>query len=183
MARGEASVLVRVSTRGAGRTGRRMSAAGREIQRELASEMRELGKAATEVLQHHAPVGRSSGQGATTRKGGRLKRGIHAVAHFSHARLAIEVESDAPYTRVTRFGHRRLTVYPHGGSLAIPFKKVSKRGRRLRKNRRGLSHFDYVEAYHPDFDWVDEATPELEAEAEITIGRIERAIDTKILRP
>jgi hypothetical protein len=161
------SDVFRIEVEGAGPVAAKFSRAARRLQDTIIQEFRPLGRRLEAVYVAHAPSDRGMEGGIRAR--------LHAAVNFVTAgkptitvrATARDPESGYAYLRVTRFGHRKLVIFPkHARALAVHYAG--------HRNPHLVEFRPYVEGYHPDRDWVKDAEREAErdvAAAELRLGR------------
>jgi len=149
-----------------------------ELEREMRRTVEEIGDDAEVILAAHA-----------LRDSGRLARGIESTAAGNTAIIrstARDPKSGFAYTNVTRFGHRKEFIRPKGrGFQAF---NVATRGRRARGRAATLRftiggrvlYRPYVKGFRPKSDWVEDALPEIQREAERSSIRLGQRIGVRL---
>jgi hypothetical protein len=159
--------IFRIEVEGAGPVAAKFSRAQRRLQDSIIQEFRPLGRRLQAIYLAHAPSDRGFEGGIRSR--------LHAAVNFVTAgkptitvrTTARDSESGYAYLNVTRFGHRKLVIFPkHAKALAVRYAG--------HRNPHIIAWRPYVEGYHPDSDWVEDASLEAEgdvAAAELRLGR------------
>ena len=117
---------------------------------------------------------------------GRMARGIHAhVGGFGGKSVFVSISAKASdgfdYVGVTRFGHRGMIVprADRGPASVVPTKRDRQVGhlaalRFMYKGR--VTYARSTKGFHPTTDWVDKATPEIQASARATMRALAREL-------
>lgn len=150
-------------------TARDLSAAARELRSLMLREMRSSAPEVQAIFEDYAPYD------VQERDDFHMQEHIEVViATAGRIRANVQVlarspESGFDYLDVTRFGHR--------GRL------VAKRGRFLKWSDGTDTHWARETAgHHPRSDWVEDAGPEVDVEADLVADRIGRVVYTRLLR-
>ena len=144
---------------GAGYLSERLLRAARQLDREVAEEVQDLGDRAELIYAAHA-----------LRDTGRMARGIRAVGQGDEVVVradARDPRSGFDYVGVTRFGHRVRVIRPNPPRRALAFTPKGGGGTVFRRSVRG---------FRPAGDWADRAYPQVRAEGERAAARLGRRI-------
>lgn len=159
--------LYRIELEGAGPVAAKFTRAQRKLQDAIIAELRPLGRELEAIFLAHSPSDRGFEGGIRSR--------LHAAVNFVTAgqptvtvrATARDPESGYAYLNVTRFGHRKLVIFPkHAKALAVRYLG--------HRNPHIIAWRPYVEGYHPESDWVEDASRESEHavdQAELRLGR------------
>jgi hypothetical protein len=170
-----AKIAISARTVGVDGVLRRFLLAANRLPHDVEDAQRELGKAAEVVFGAFVPVktGREL-RGISSDMGG----GVVTVTDFAR-----NPESGFDYVASTRFGHG--IIRPKNRQFGS-FSLASK-GRRGYAGHRGALRFTiggrtifaaYVKAWKPASDWVEDAFPEVEQEAQAVATRLGRTIES-----
>lgn len=159
------TAVFRASTRGARRSGHKLSAASRQMQTVILDEFAgELAPRAVQITRAFAP-----------HRSGRLERGLKARVRSYGGRITVDIESTARsdagynYLPVTRFGHRVAFIYAkRAKALRIPLAT-------------GTIFRTRVRGYRPGRDWARAAFEAVEVELDRAAERLGRAVDRRLL--
>jgi hypothetical protein len=159
--------LYQIKVEGAGPLASRFTRAQRRLQDAIIREFRPLGRRIEFTFLRHAPADRGFEGGIRSR--------LHAAVAFNIASrptvtvrtTARDPESGYAYLNVTRFGHRKLVIFPkHARALAVHYAG--------HRNPHLIAWRPYVDGYQPVTDWVEDAGREADREvtgAELRLGR------------
>lgn len=168
--------LVRIELVGGGRRpAQRIEAGARKLPRLILDEFRELTTKLRPIYVSHAPSDRGFAGGIRGRLNVKLAFNVPSAPRITVRATARDPETGFSYLRVSRYGHRKLLIFPkRAKALAVHYAG--------HRNPHIIAWRPYVEGYHPDSDWVEDATREAEVEFDRVATRLGREIDAQVIR-
>lgn len=168
--------LVRIELRGGGRpAAARIEAGARKLPRLVIDEFRDLLAKFRPIYVSHAPSDKGFDGGIRGRLSVKLAFNVPSAPRITVRASARDPETGFSYLRVSRFGHRKLVILPkRAKALAVHYAG--------HRNPHIIAWRPYVEGYHPDSDWVEDATIEAEVEFDRAANRLGREIDAVVLK-
>jgi hypothetical protein len=145
------------------------------LEQAILAEFRELRGKIEDTFKQYAPSDRGEAGG--------IKQHLKAALEFQRGQPGIAVrvsardpESGFDYLEVTRYGHRKMVIFPTSGRKSLAVHYAGHRNPHIVEFR------PYVPGATPDSDWVEDAQPQADRQVADAALRLGTRIETRVVR-